>query len=203
MNLQKKIARIKILIARLEAGGTVSTRALARVLTKDQMNALEADWLEEKSLRKIAKPFAIKRYEAMIKTALLLYFRAEKSYGTKPSERTVTARYHKAEYAFEAAIMYLEEITSLNPDLMLWIDRNLSDASYDPYGIPRVIGSTSTECKDPRKVPYPMLTKRQVKILALEEALEALEDKPLVNWYESHSTNLQRHKELCFDGFKF
>lgn len=203
MNLQKKITRIKILIARLEAGGTVSTRALARVLTKDQMNALEADWLEEKSLRKIAKPLAIKRYEAMIKSALLLYGRADRMHFLKTPAHKITALSNKAEIAFLDAFLYLEEAIEIDESIQLWIDRDLKEASWDPIGIPRVIGSQSFECQRKEKVPFPVITKRQLKIQILEAALEKLEPKPAEKWHNPTSVYLPSRRELNLDGFKF
>jgi len=203
MNLQKKIARIKTLIERLEAGETVSTRSLERVLTNDQMIALETDWLEEKSLRRIAKPLAIKKYEAMIKSALLLYGRADRMHFLKTPAHKITALSNKAETAFLDAFLYLEEAIDIDESIQLWIDRDLKEASWDPIGIPRVIGSQSFECQRKEKVPFPVLTKRQLKIQILEAALEKLEVKPAEKLHNSAFINLPSRRELNLDGFKF
>jgi len=203
MNLQIKISRIKTLIARLEAGVTVSNRSLGRVLTEAQILALDADWVEEKSLRKVTKPLDIKKYEAMVKNAILLNGRADRMHFLKTPAHKITALSNKAENAFLNAFLFLEETIERDNSIRLWIDRDLKDASWDPIGVPRVIGSQSFECLRKEKLPFPVLTKRQLKIQMLEAALEALESKPEGKCEVFSQVHLRSRKELNFDGFKF
>jgi hypothetical protein len=112
-------------------------------------------WRVEKSERKVIKPLEIKKHELLVKKALLLHSRAEKMHRTNSPARSVTAMYHKARCAFEAALEYLEEFSSTKSDLLLWLDRDSRDATDDPIGIPRVIGSSSRECKDQSKSTSP------------------------------------------------
>ena len=74
----KKITRIKTLTARLESGESVSSRSLSRVLTESQMKTLSREWEEEKLNRKVPKPASLKKYEALVKTAVLLYGRGDR-----------------------------------------------------------------------------------------------------------------------------
>jgi hypothetical protein len=203
MNKDKKIARIKTLIARLEAGDTVSNRSLSRVLTEKQLKALGDDWKEEQSFRKVAKPLVIKKYEAMIKTALLLYSRADKMYFQKSPAHKIKAMSNKAELAFTDAFLFLEEAIEIDSNIQLWIDRDLKDASFDPIGIPRVIGSSSFECQRKEKVPFPVLNKRQLKILVLEQALEVLEIKPNVSLEKMVPFLCPPRRALNFEGFVY
>ena len=203
MNLQKKILRMETLIARLEAGESVSNRSLGRVLTEAQMLALEADWLEEKSLRKATKPLNIKKYEAMVKNALLLNGRTDRMHFLKTPAHKITALSNKAESAFLNAFLFLEEAIERDNSLKLWIDRDLKDASWDPIGVPRVIGSQTFECLQKQKVPFPVLTKRQLKIQILGAALDVLEAKPEELCHVPALGHLRSQKELNFDGFKF
>jgi hypothetical protein len=203
MNLQMKISRIKTLIARLETGETVSNRSLERVLTEAQILALEADWVEEKSLRKVTKPLDIKKYEAMVKNALLLNGRADRMHFLKTPAHKITAMSNKAESAFLDAFLFLEEAIERDNSLKLWIDRDLKDASWDPIGVPRVIGSQSFECLQKQKVPFPVLTKRQLKIQILEAALDVLEAKPEELCHVPALVHLPSRRELNFDRFKF
>jgi hypothetical protein len=203
MNKDKKITRIKTLISRLEAGDTVSNRSLSRVLTNKQLKALGHDWKEEQSFRKVAKPLAIKKYEAMIKTALLLYSRADKMYFQKSPTHKIKAMSNRAELAFTDAFLFLEEAIEIDSNIQLWIDRDLKDASFDPIGIPRVIGSSSFECRRKEKVPFPVLTKRQLKILVLEQALETLEIKPNVSLKKMVPFLCPPRKALNFEGFVY
>jgi len=203
MNLQKKISRINILIDRLEAGETVSSRSLVRVLSEAQISALEGDWLEEKSSRKVDKPFAVKKYEAMVKSALLLYGRADRMHFLKTPAHKITALSNKAHSAFLDAVLFLEEAIEIDECIQLWVDRDLKEASWDPIGIPRIIGSQSFECQRREKSPFPVLTKRQLKIQALEMALETLEPKPAGKLHDLSFSCLQRRRAVNIEGFKF
>lgn len=203
MNLQKKIARIKTLIARLEAGETVSTSSLARVLTESQMITLSEEWEEEKSTRKVQKPKALKKYESLIKNAIFLYGRGDRMCFENVPHHKIKAMFHKAENAFELALEHLGEAIDSDSSLRLWIDRDLKDAECDPIGIPRVIGSSSFECQSKLKVPFPTFTKRQFKVFALEQALEALEPKPIESEDKSITFSCSTRKMHNFEGFVF
>jgi len=203
MNHEKKIARIKTLIARLESGDTVSNRSLSRVLTESQMATLSEEWDEEKSSRKIQKPLAIKKYEALIKTAILLYGRGERMCFEDAQAHKIKAMFNKADHAFELALEHLTEAIGDDGSIRLWIDRDLKDAGYHPIGIPRVIGSASFECQSKQKVPFPTFTKRQLKMYALEDALLALESKPNETPEKSVTFICPPRKTLNLEGFVF
>ena len=203
MKMDLKIGRIKTLIARLESSESVSTRSLSRVLTESQMEALFADWEEEKLSRKVPKPASLKKYEALVKTAILLYGRGDRMCFEEAPPHKVKAMFHKADHAFELALEHLQEAIEADCSIRLWIDRDLKDSSNDPIGIPRVIGSSSFECLSKQKVPFPVLTKRQLKIHALEEALSALEPKQNESHEKSVTFSCQPRKMLNLEGFVF
>jgi len=203
MNLSLKITRIKTLIARLESGEPVSTRSLSRVLTESQMETLTAEWEEEKSNRKVPKPASLKKYEALVKTAILLYGRGDRMCFEDAPAHKVKAMFHKADHAFELALEHLAEAIEADCSIRLWIDRDLKDASNHPIGIPRVIGSSSFECLSKQKVPFPVLTKRQLKIHALEDALSALEPKLNESREKSVTFSCPLRKTLNLEGFVF
>lgn len=203
MKLNLKINRIKTLIARLECGESVSTSSLSRVLTESQMKTLSAEWEEEKSNRKVPKPASLKKYEALVKTAIFLHGRADRMCFDDAPAHKVKAMFHKADHAFELALEHLAEAIEADCSIRLWIDRDLKEASNDPIGIPRVIGSSSFECLSKQKVPFPVLTKRQLKIHALEEALSALEPKPNESHEKLVTFSCPPRKMLNFEGFVF
>ena len=203
MNINLKITRIKDLIARLEAGDTVSSRALSRVLSEAQMRTLGERWEAEKASRKVIKPKAIKKYEALIKTAILLYGRGDRMCFEDTPHHKIRAMFNKADNAFELSLEHLTEAIDSDCSLTLWIDRDLKDASYDPVGIPRVIGSSSFECLDKRKTPYPTLTKRQLKIYALEDTLAAIQPKPNEREQKMVTVKCPPRKALNLEGFVY
>ena len=203
MNSLLKIRRIKNLIARLEADDAVSSRALSRVLSEAQMKTLEEEWEAEKASRKVSKPKAIKKYEALIKNAILLYGRGDRMCFEGALEHKIKAMFHRADIAFELALEHLTEAIGADCYLRLWIDRDLKDAAHHPIGIPRVIGSSSFECLDKRKTPYPTLTKRQLKIYALEDALAALEPQPNEREQKTVTFKCPPRKSLNLEGFVY
>lgn len=203
MNSLLKIGRIKNLITRLEAGDAVSSRALSRVLSEGQMNTLEEAWKEEKASRKVRKPKAIKKYEALIKNAILLYGRGDRMCFEDASQHKIRAMFRKADNAFELALEHLKEAIERDCSNRLWIDRDLQDASYDPIGIPRVIGSSSFECLDKRKNPFPTFTKRQLKVFALEEALALLAPPKNESDEKTVTLSCPSRKSLNLEGFVY
>jgi hypothetical protein len=90
----------------------------------------------------------------------------------------IKAMAHKADSAFEQAIEFITEAIKNDDQLRAWIDRDVSEATCDPIGIPRVIGSSSFECRNKSKYPFLALTKRHLKLGALSSALDELQDSP-------------------------
>jgi hypothetical protein len=171
MKVDLKIKRLKKLITRLEGGRDVSTSAISRILTKEQLNAYLEDWKEELSLRKIEKPKEAKEYERRIRIATLYYSKMDRFSLARGKARLAREFANKADSAFERAYEYLVEALHANPDLRLWLDREPDPSKRCPIGIPRIIGSGSFECLDKRRYPYPIRTKKELKLHTLELAL--------------------------------
>jgi len=174
MNLTNKIGRIKKLINRLEDGGDASISALSRVLTREQLDMYLENWRDELSLRKIEKPKEAKEYERRIRIATLYYSKMDRFSLARGKARLAREFADKADSCFERAYEYLIEELHANPDLRLWLDREPDPSKRCPIGIPRIIGSASFECLDKRKYPYPIRTKKELKLHTLELALLAL-----------------------------
>jgi hypothetical protein len=111
--------------------------------------------------------------------------------------------FHKADHAFELALEHLQETIEADCSIHLWIDHDLKEASNDPIGIPRVIGSSSFECLSKQKVPFPVFIKRQLKIHALKDALSALEPKPNKSHEKSVTFSCPPRKMLNLECFVF
>lgn len=203
MNFNLKVKRISTLIERLENHETVTNRSLARVLTAEQIKALEDEWIEERASRKVVKPKAILRYESLVKTAVFLNGRMEKMCHLKSPHYKIKAMAHKADSAFEQAIEFITEAIQNDNQLRAWIDRDLSEATCSPIGIPRVIGSTSFECQNKSKYPFLALTKRHLKLGALNSALDELQASPLVS-EEKVDVFIKRPQKIHnFEEFRF
>ncbi len=204
MNTELRFSRIKKLINRLKVGEDVSTSSLSRVLTTEQFENYQENWKDELSLRKIEKPKEIKEYERRIKIASLHYQKMERFSFIKGKARLAREYSHKADDAFEKAYEYLIEQLHANSELRLWIDRDPDSSQRCPIGIPRVIGSSSPECLDKRKHPYPTLTKRELKLQTLELTLQELTRNDL----EAHCEPIKivhffRSNSIDFTSFRF
>lgn len=203
MNLNHKVSRINTLINRLENGGTASNRSLARVLTVDQMKTLKGEWADENKSRKVVKPKEIKRYAVMVKTALLLDGRMEQMNARKSATHKIKAMAYKADSAFEYALEYIKEQIAYDRELCLWIDRDVSEANCSVAAIPRVIGSSSAECRIKSKYPYLTLSKKHLKLGALHSALEELQPPSLETEEKVDVLRKKRLKVYNFEGFRF
>lgn len=211
MKTSIKIERIRVLIDRLEAGEQVTPRDLRALLSKEDLNELKLAWDEEKAGRGTAKPAAIKKYEKLLQTACSYYGLMEK-YSSELSRNTFLAQEfrYKSDNAFEQAIEYIREAEDRDADIALWLDRDVyGDISFEPASIPRVIGSRNQECQDKRKYPYPIQTKRELKIQVLNEILNRMTREHEKDSLEPFMTNFQASKSRHlkppsdFTGFVF
>ena len=204
MKAQLRISRIQKLIDRLKGGEDVSNSSLSRVLTTEQFEHYQESWKDELSLRKIEKPREIKEYERKIKVASLHYQKMERFSFIKGKARLSGEYSHKADDAFEKAYEYLIEQLHANSELHFWIDREPDPSQRCPIGVPRIIGSSSFECLDKRKYPYPTLTKRELKLQTLELAiLELTKDDLEHNCEPIKIVHFPKSKNHDFSSFKF
>jgi hypothetical protein len=203
MNMNLKISRIKELIDRLENSQTVTNRSLERVLTAEQIKALEDEWAEEKASRKVVKPKAIVKYGGLVRTAILLNGRMERMCHLKSPHHKIKEMAHKADSAFEQAIEFITEAIQNDRQLRAWIDRDVSEATCDPIGIPRVIGSSSFECQNKSKYPFLALTKRHLKLGALNSALDELQASPFESEEKVDVFRKRPQKTHNFEEFRF
>ncbi len=204
MKAQLRISRIQKLIDRLKGGEDVSTSSLSRVLTTEQFEHYQENWKDELSLRKIKKPKEIKEYERKIKIASLHYQKMDRFSLTRGKACLAREFANRADDAFEKAYEYLIEQLHANSELRFWIDRDPDPSQRCPIGVPRIIGSSSFECLDKRKYPYPILTKRELKLQTLELALQELTKNDL----EAHCepikiVHFSRSKSIDFSSFRF
>jgi hypothetical protein len=204
MKVELRISRIQKLIDRLEGGEDVSTSSLSRVLTTEQLLIYQANWKEELSLRKIEKPKEAKEYERRIRIATLHYQKMDRFSLARGKARLAREFANKADSAFERAYEYLLEGLHANPDLRLWLDREPDPSKRCPIGIPRIIGSASFECLDKRKYPYPIRTKKELKLYTLELAFLALTGDDLeLKCEPDHFISFSKPKNHDFSNFRF
>jgi hypothetical protein len=206
MNTNLKIKRIKTLIERLESGKNISLNSMARVIPHSALDKFKKDWEVERQPKKIVKPKAISKYENLIKIACFLYSKMEEYRLSLDKGHLANKFALKADLAFENALEFLKEQIQTESSSRMWIDRDLKDAEFDPFSIPRVIGSSSPECRVKRKTPYPTLSKKELKLRVLELALSELEPPVLEEFCETEKIihfSPTKRREIDVSSFKF
>lgn len=178
----------------LNNGSEVAKRDFDLAVGKEfaKLNVLR--WAEQQKLRNIKVPEEVKAYERILQEALLMYGRAEQfdvkdaSKGGTLIERqkTLDELSGKADSLFEDAHARLEEIITVDQNLLMWFDRDIcfeagNDLSFEPGSMPRVITSKSAEnlAKDEGMMRFGWKTKAQVKLEILQEALVVLDRESL------------------------
>ena len=206
MNKTKQCNRINLLINRLEAGEDVSRGSVSRVLKPDQMADLDEGWKSEQVYRKQPKPREIKKYETMLKCGLLLYGKYE---ATRHKLTAYDSRrlIQSAESALEKALEFAQEMVQNTNSLQEWLDRDPKDCCGSaPASMPRVVTSESADNQSALKKAPCTYSKKQLKLIALHNALEALQpnDLELISQEIKVSTFGSRRKLVMeFEGFRF
>lgn len=187
LSLQARAERIEELINRLRSNKSVQARDINTVLSQKQRRAMEYAWNEQKELRKEEKPTDLLKYEKKLREALLWYGKADQSSAVRNprsyrQNRTRSENFEsKAVSAFEDALECLQDILDRDPSLRFWLDRDIDfspegQLSLDPDGMPRVITSRSRENKSSPKEAFGWKSKSEIKIEALESALNDLKN---------------------------
>ena len=211
MKTEIKIDRLKKLISRLEEGGQVTPRDLRALLSKEDLEEIRLAWDEEKSIRELNKPAAIKKYEKLLQKACS-YYGLMLKYSSERSKNEYLAQEfsNKGESAFEDAIEFIREAEDKDENIQFWLDRDIyGEIEYDPTSIPRVIGSKTYECQVKRKSPYPLQTKREVKLQVLEEVLKRMTGEFEKDSLEPFMTEMPDYKSARkkaleeFTGFSY
>lgn len=184
---KRREERLKVLLARMQAGEDIAVRDFAGALTDDELTHWKNKWQEQLEIRAEMKnkPAVVVEYEKRLKKAMFAYNKAEGYNGStkKQARRDATGvathrrLYRQAETLFERAFESLREAWERDESLELWFDRQLMlDTGLDAINAPRVVTSKSLD-KIPGKGYERMLrTKRELKQATLEAALKQIED---------------------------
>ncbi|MDA8536874.1 hypothetical protein N9L23_05925 [Alphaproteobacteria bacterium] len=174
---QNRLAKLNAMLDELRRGENVQNRRLATWLTEEEYEGFESDWESQQQIREELndKPDELKRYEDKLKKAIFNYSRAE-GYSTKGKNSTAKKFYNSSDSLCEDALEILQEIVAADASLHMWFDRGLDfghgslvDAQLG--NLPRVITSRSF---DRQTSDNRLLSKREVKIAAVEWAISAL-----------------------------
>lgn len=175
---KRRLKKLKVLLAKLNAGQHVQNRDLQTWLTADEYEQMEKDWQEQKTeFRNIEKPAELNEYELRLKKALLLYSRAD-YLSRKGKSAGAKELFNQADTAFERTIECLQELLQLDPGKEIWFDRALdfsagSHIGIDPESIPRIVTSRSRE-RQGSGILNAQQSKREIKVSVVETAIAEL-----------------------------
>jgi hypothetical protein len=173
-------ARLRSVLEKLRRGKIVQNRQLRTLLGEDGYARFLDDWQDQQAVRQTlaAKPDEIIEYERRLKKATFAYSRGDAESGK--------GRYFKAkkllgiaDTEFERLIEYMDEKFTGRADLESWLDRPVHyemnyKPSLCPVAFPSVVTSRSLNNLGGGLLNEKQ-TKRQVKIDAVERALEEME----------------------------
>jgi len=189
-NNETRKKRIKELMRMLEKGLEVAPRDFAIAVGKDFAKLNDKRWAEQKELRNIEVPSAVKEYEQMLQEAVMWHGKLDGYSGRNPKVgKVIVNRIKKADEIknktdglFERAYEKLQEIISEDKTLAVWFDRDIdfsfdSDISLDSDGMPRLITSKSANNLAQGRLQqlHGWKTKAQVKLDVMALALEELD----------------------------
>ena len=188
-NNETRKKRIKELMRMLEKGLEVAKRDFDIAVGKDFAKLYKQRWAEQKELRNIEVPEAVKEYEQMLQEAVMWHGRLDSYSGRNPKVGKVIVNRkqvmddikNKTDGLFERAYEKLQEIISEDKTLAVWFDRDIdfsfdSDISLDSDGMPRLITSKSANNLAQGRLQqlHGWKTKAQVKLDVMALALEEL-----------------------------
>ena len=207
-NNETRKKRIKELMRMLEKGLEVAKRDFDIAVGKDFAKLYKQRWAEQKELRNIEVPEAVKEYEQMLQEAVMWHGRLDAYSGRNPKvgkvivnrKKVMEDTKNKTDGLFERAYEKLQEIIGADKSLMVWFDRGI-DFSFnthlgiDPVRMPRVITSKSLEnlSQGQFKTLHNWQTMAEVKLDVLSLALDELDKQERTA--EEIETELERNKQ--------
>lgn len=201
MSTTKRIQRIELLIDRLEEGKAVSRSSIQRVLGENALKDLDLWWQKEQQNR-LLKPKEIVEYSKHIKRGLIYYSLGEKL-SLRGDSYNSGKYFRKAESILEGAVESLCEVVFANPDLRMWIDRDVGfgiEVEYCPAGIPRPVWSNSNY---KQRDYFPKVSRKDIARQMLQTELEKLVGGEMLKITKFENRKKRFVDISSFSGFKF
>ena len=184
---EKKRAKLVKLKNKLLDGQHVQNRQLSTWLGDGAFKQMEGEWKQQQSLRVdlSSPPEEIIEYKERLQKVNLLYSRAE--HYSRRKRTAAEDMYHKSEVLAEQLIEFLHEFLQTDQGLQIWFDRlpDENNRGLTPASLPQAINSRS-RFNQGGCCGYIKKSKQEVKIDAVEEAIDALDaiDNPGPTGYE-------------------
>ena len=210
MNPSKRRARLVELIGRMNDGHDISTRDMKIVLTDEEHDEFIQMWNAEKDKRTAEKPKSVKDYEKLLNQWHIAEARVQRYRNRQTKvQATLMSMSNGVDTHLERIQEYLLEHQG-DSEFNLWLDRqnrhqNSSDAvtpasPSNSLHIPPLVVTSRSHHKQSNGY-MEKLSKRDIKLMVLEQALSEL-DSPseVVEIQKLPEPNANKDK---FKGFKF
>jgi hypothetical protein len=202
--MSKRLNRLQDLLSRLKNGIDVQSRDLRSVLTEAEWKEFNSWWADEKQNRNLTPPKELIKYLNDKRLVDLAYGRYEK-YADRPVTKRKSYISNKmeqdAQHKQEKVQEYILEQLSINSSLMIWL------LPVEPFEtvedtlaaniLPRVC--TSRTVDSGKRAPMGKLSKRELKILVIEQAIASFEDE-VASLQAVVNVEKKRHRD--FSAFK-
>ena len=174
---KNRLAKLNGMLDELRRRENVQNRRLATWLTEAEYQGFESDWESQQQIREELsdKPDELKRYEDKLGKATFNNNKAGRFHKIGNLDKATELR-NLSNTQCEEALEILQEIVDADASLHMWFDRGLDfgheslvDAQLGNF--PRVVTSRS---QDTQTTDSRLLSKREVKIFAVEWAISAL-----------------------------
>lgn len=187
-DMEKRLARLELLRARMSVGKDIARRDLKNALTTQEWEAYENENEYYKNLNHFERPHALNKYIRLLRIADFYNSRADSTRITSRSVRDYQNRpgcyrlRNTAQTYYEKALEYLvEQLDSSRNDygmILMWLDRPVdmthgNEPSLDPVSMPRVRGSRSKYCLSDDK-PNIFMQRRLSKYDALVKSIDSI-----------------------------
>lgn len=204
MSSERLLVRLNLLLHRLNTDLAVSNRDLKNALTEPQNTEMIEMWENQKAARSQKKPLAVTEYERRLRIVSAANARYERIQKVRLQKNVdlATKMGGKVQQLCEQLIEYFEHIA---PQYSNWFDRhNVENISLDYTSLPRIVTSRSHHA---HKCVMQQLTKRDIKIIALENAIKEIETPTTICPIEELKATLKPNEKRNFEpdtfkGFK-
>lgn len=177
MTPEKRLARLRELLERLEGGVDVATRDLKIVLTPEEWEQMQEMWKQQKEARAEKPPPEIMEFRKKKKLYDLTKARLEKSYKTK-NQHLISKMSDREDCMRDSLIVDAKELLGLDPTYEQWFH-------WDDIGLPSGVKavddlvpqvvSRRTMKGELKKYAQPgKLSKRDIKVIVLQDAISSL-----------------------------
>jgi hypothetical protein len=183
----------------------VQARDVELALTKEQLAAMQAEWLKQQQLRKPTKPQSIADYEKALKSAAMWQGRLQAYKASKPTTYKVfvdrEAKQKEMELKVLAELVKAKQQLRVidKSDASTWLDREFSASAISTMGLdsmPRSVTSRSSanQVKSQAKQKLGIKSITEVKLAALRLALQDANAEIEKEWGSQISTDEQTQK---------